>query len=132
MPAPRFNLIRYHGILAPSAAWRPLVIPESDISDPLSHPNCPARKQLLSPDIENLRKKRACRPRNYAWAELLKRVFSIDVLECPRCGSRMRILASIHSSEAIRKILDYLGLPSRPPPVARALTERETNELDFS
>jgi hypothetical protein len=27
VPPPRFNLVRYHGILAPSAAWRPLVIP---------------------------------------------------------------------------------------------------------
>jgi hypothetical protein len=132
VPAPRFNLIRYHGILAPSAAWRPLVIPESDISDPLSHPNCPAGKQLLPPDTENLRKKRACRTRNYAWAELLKRVFSIDVLECPRCGGRMRILAAIHSVEAIHKILDCLGLPSRPPPVARARTKYETNDVNFS
>jgi len=84
VPPPRFNLVRYHGVLAPSAAWRPLIIPESEISDPLSHPNCPARKQLLSPDTGNSKKKRGCRPRNYSWAELMRRVFSIDVLECPQ------------------------------------------------
>ena len=132
VPPPRVNLVRYYGILAPSAAWRPIVIPESDVSDPLSHPNCPARKQLIPPDTENLQKNRVCRPRNYSWAELMKRVFSIDVLECARCGGRMRIISANHSQEAIRKILDCLGLPSRAPPVARALTERETNELDFS
>jgi hypothetical protein len=60
------------------------------------------------------------------------RSFFIDVLECPRCGGRMRILAAIHSAEAIRKILYCLGRPSRPPPVARALAERETNELNIS
>jgi hypothetical protein len=49
---PRFNLVRRHGVLALSATWRSLVIPESDISDPLTHPNCPARKQLLSPGAE--------------------------------------------------------------------------------
>jgi hypothetical protein len=49
--------------------------------------------------------------RNYAWAELLKRVFWIDGLECPRCGGRMRILAAIQLPEAIRKILECLGLP---------------------
>ena len=29
VPPPRFNLVRYHGVLAASAAWRPLVIPEA-------------------------------------------------------------------------------------------------------
>ena len=38
-------------------------------------------------------------------------------------------LSAIDSSEAIRKILDCLDLPSRPP-VARAFTERDTNELE--
>jgi len=74
VPPPRFNLVRYHGVLAPSAGWRPLVIPESESSDPLPHPNCPARKQFLSPDNKNAQK-RSCRPRNYSWAELMRRVF---------------------------------------------------------
>ena len=38
-----------------------------------------------------------------------------------RCGGRMRILTAINPPEAIRKILDCLGLSWRPPPVARAL-----------
>src|SRR5262245_5837281 len=38
----------------------------------------------------------------------------------PRCGSRMRILAAIEDPVVARKILDSLGLPSRPPPVAPA------------
>jgi hypothetical protein len=75
VPPPRVNLVRYYGVLAPSAAWRSLVIPESDISDPLTHPNCPAIKQLLSPDTGNSQQKRRCRPRSYSWAELMRRVF---------------------------------------------------------
>jgi len=62
-------------------------------------------------------------PRNYSWAELLKRVFEVDVLECPECGGRMRILCAINPPDAIRKILDCLGLPSRPPPFFPALQE---------
>jgi len=31
----------------------------------------------------------------------------------------------MHSSEAIRKILECLGLPSRAPPIAAALEEPE-------
>jgi hypothetical protein len=38
-------------------------------------------------------------------------------------AGRMRILAAIDPPEAIRKILECLGLPSRPPPIARAMPE---------
>jgi len=44
----------------------------------------------------------------------------------------MRILCAIHPPEAIHKRLECLGLPSRPPPIARALPDREIDELDFS
>ena len=57
-------------------------------------------------------------PRNYSWAELMKRVWVLDVLECSRCSGRMRILAAIHFPGVTQKILDCLGLPSRAPPVA--------------
>jgi hypothetical protein len=56
------------------------------------------------------------RPRRLAWAELLRRVFAVDVLECPRCGGRMRVLAAIHPPDATRAILECLGLNSRAPP----------------
>jgi len=53
----------------------------------------------------------------------MQRIFKIDVLECPRCHGRLRILAAIHPPEATRKILDWLGLPSRPPPLAAAAAD---------
>jgi hypothetical protein len=40
----------------------------------------------------------------------------------------MRILAAIHQPEAIRKILECLGLPSRPPPVFPAALDRNIDE----
>jgi hypothetical protein len=55
---------------------------------------------------------------------LMARIFAVDVLECPRCGGRMRILAAIDDPSVARKILDCLGLPSRPPPVAPARRNR--------
>ena len=55
-------------------------------------------------------------PRRLSWAELMRRVFAVDVLECPDCGGRMRILAAIHNPDAVRAILESLGLSSRPPP----------------
>ena len=63
------------------------------------------------------------RPQNCSWAELLHRVFALDVLECPNCCGRMRILAAMNPPEAIRKILDCLGIPSRAPPMPAASRE---------
>ena len=62
----------------------------------------------------------AARARRLAWAELMKRVFAIDVLECPRCRGPMRILAAIHPPETTSAILACMDLPVRAPPLAPA------------
>jgi len=59
------------------------------------------------------------------------RVFALNVLECPRCRSRMRILAAIEDPVVARKILDSLGLPSRAPPVAPARHNRQDELAQF-
>jgi hypothetical protein len=38
VPSPRFNWVRYNDILAPAAAWRSLVVPESETQFPCSIP----------------------------------------------------------------------------------------------
>jgi hypothetical protein len=48
-------------------------------------------------------------------AELLRRVYAIDVFMCPWCGGRRRLLAAVHDPEAIRRILVAMGLPVEPP-----------------
>jgi len=46
----------------------------------------------------------------------MRRTFEMEVLECPYCGGRLRLLAAILDPAAVRAILDCLGPPSRPPP----------------
>ena len=58
------------------------------------------------------------RARRLRWAALLQRVFGIDALRCPHCGSKMRLLAAIEDPVVARKILACLGLPARAPPLA--------------
>jgi hypothetical protein len=53
------------------------------------------------------------------WASLLRRVYLEDVLGC-RCGGRRRILADISDRDVIVAILEHHGLPTEPPPIARA------------
>ncbi len=148
IPAPRSHQVRYHGVLAPCAGWRDRVVPAG------SHPGKAARPARCqnAPDEENgpggpgaeggdsasPPDRRAAeqstaagsgRPlRRYPWADLLRRVFAVDVLECPDCGERMRILAAIHPPEATRAILECLGLPSRAPPTAPARPDPESPE----
>ena len=62
----------------------------------------------------------------YRWAELMRRTFGVDVLACPRCGGRLRLVALIDQTSVIQRILRHLGLPTdvpeprpaRPPPCA--------------
>jgi hypothetical protein len=42
------------------------------------------------------------------WAELLRRIFEIDPLACPRCGHEMHIVAFITEPHVIDRILNHL------------------------
>ena len=56
------------------------------------------------------------RSRRKAWARLLAKVYEIDVFRCPKCGSRMYVVAVIRDPESIRKIIDCLESHGRGPP----------------
>ena len=56
------------------------------------------------------------RSRRLHWADLLRRTFGIDALDCPRCGHRMELIATICDPLVARKILIHLGLAFHPPP----------------
>jgi hypothetical protein len=43
------------------------------------------------------------------------RVFPVDVLECPKCKGRMKVLAAVTKPASVRRILNHLGLPSEAP-----------------
>jgi hypothetical protein len=61
------------------------------------------------------------------WAMLIKRVYEVDPLCCPQCGSQMKVIAFIEppQGDVIEKILRHCGLwqPStaRPPPAEEGL-----------
>jgi hypothetical protein len=67
------------------------------------------------PDAEPRKANGAYRP----WAELWKRTFGIDVLECPTCNGRMELLAVVTDPKSIARYLRALGesddVPARSP-----------------
>jgi hypothetical protein len=100
IPLPRIHLTRYHGVFAPAHPWRSRVVPSPP---PQTEPPLACVRKLRWLD----------------WADLLKRVFALEVLACA-CGGRRRILAVIKDERVACRILDHLGLPSQVPPLARA------------
>ena len=56
-----------------------------------------------------------------SWAELLKRVFDLDLEHCPNCGGELKIIAAILEQPVIEKILTHLGLQARAPARGQAL-----------
>jgi hypothetical protein len=94
IPPPRSHLTRYHGGLrAQPPSPRAAIVPAACTDQPRPTPR-----------------------RRLHWADLLKRVFAVDVLVCDTCGGSMRILAVLLEGEASHTILEHLGLPSRPRP----------------
>ena len=63
-----------------------------------------------------------------------KRSFGIDALACPRCGGRLRLIATILSSRVAIQILRHLGLPADPvyPEPAGAPPDSDDIVVDVS
>ena len=105
VPRLRLHLIRFHGVLAPNAKLRALVVPQA--------PELPAH---AAPPAAG---EAACahhRPVRLSWVRLLRRVLEIDMEHCPNCGGELKIIAAILEQPVIEKILAHLGLQARAPP----------------
>jgi hypothetical protein len=79
VPRPRLHLIRFHGVLAPNAKMRSLVVPQAPLeqagsgAEAAAAAKCePEPGQTISHRISSVR--------------LLRRVFDIDMHTCPNCG----------------------------------------------
>ncbi|NOT30112.1 MAG: IS91 family transposase [Planctomycetes bacterium] len=115
VPRPRTHLLTYHGVLAPAAEWRDWIVP-GEASSARREPSQSLAAEALRP-----------KPRS-TWAELLKRVFEIDVLTCPWCGGKRKLIALLTDGKVVRRILEHLGLPTTAPTLAPA---RSPPEFEF-
>jgi hypothetical protein len=81
IPRPAVNLLLYHGVLASRARWRSQVVrygrPAPDVAALTSeaHPAVPTHA--------------------WTWAALMHRTLDLAVLAWPRCGGRLRIVATV-------------------------------------
>ena len=92
VPRPRTHLIRFHGLFAPNARRRRLVVPApapTSVGDGAEPGAVPTRALMT-------------------WAQRLRRVFDRDLRTCPRCGAQLRVLAVITDPPVIAAILAHL------------------------
>jgi len=113
VPPPRRHTIRYSGVLAPASPWRRGLAPMAPSETPAEgqRPRRPEGAPSYRP-----------------WAELLERTFAVDVLACPKCHGRMRLLAMVQDPANVTRFLAGVGeatdvpprSPGRGPPTGRA------------
>ena len=73
VPRPRLHLIRFHGVLAPNAKLRALVVPQGVVPQGPEVQGQPTRVAVADEcELETVQ----ARPRRTSWAQLLKRVLA--------------------------------------------------------
>jgi hypothetical protein len=140
VPRPRINLVLYHGVLGPRAEWRSEIVRRETSAGDGETAVAPGAQtgQADTPGAAR------CHARGQCWAELMRRTFGVDVLACPRCGGRLRLIALVEEAAVINRILRHLGLPpaipaprpARAPPLPvgvpdAAAWDDETSVFDF-
>ena len=68
------------------------------------------------PHPTELHQRISARQASSTWARLIKQVYEVDPLLCPRCGSEMKVIALILDPGEIQSILRHLVKIGRAPP----------------
>ncbi len=100
------QLIRYYGYY--SARSRGARRREVELKQLANKPDI--EPDLPDPDADK-------KPVSKSWARLIKKVYEVDPLKCPKCGGAMKIKAFIRDPKEISRICENLGLADwRAPP----------------
>lgn len=114
VPPPRIHLTRFFGCFAPNSKIRSEIVPKETETLEVT--------TVTEACKEENKQKKSSRMR---WAELLARVFSIDMKHCPSCGSEsFRVIAAVIERSAVKKVLSHLGLPDQPPDITPARVQQ--------
>jgi hypothetical protein len=95
------HTVKYAGVLAPASPWRPRIGPRPG--------------QAIQADADDAQESKSKRGGYRPWAELLKRTFGVDALECPTCHGRMKLVAMLTEAASIKRFLAALGEPTEVP-----------------
>ena len=115
VPDPRRHLVHYYGAYSNVARGKRKAQERAKAQEekaPESESGLNEAVPAPSPTLAALRR---------SWARLLKRIYEIDPLICPRCEAVMRVISFITEPKVIRRILEHLSRRSekdRSPPTS--------------
>jgi hypothetical protein len=112
IPEPRRHLVRYYGWYSNvSRGRRRKAETENGEVGAMGVAPDSRAAQVEARDARALRR---------SWAQLIKRVYEVDPLVCPSCGSEMKVIAFITEHDVIDAILRHLerkqAQEARAPP----------------
>ena len=93
-----------------------------------------AKKASLSPSALRVVEEELRRLPSKGWAAMIRKVYEVDPMVCPKCGSRMKVVAFLTEYAVVDRIIDHLKLTfvaAKPPP-PHAFTEVALPEADAS
>ena len=123
-PLPRAHRIRYFGLFAPAHSLRSKIVP-----NPVAKKGFAPRAADTEEVDESIKPKRLAR--DSSWAKLLKRTFKADVSSCSKCGSELRIAASIMKAEEIKRYLDHTEKWQTAPPNEKPRATLSSNTVTY-
>jgi hypothetical protein len=77
-------------------------------------------KARVSPFVLRMAEEEAKPVPSKGWAAMIRKVYEVDPMVCPKCGGTMKVVAFITDYQAIDRIIDHLKLTfaaEKPPPL---------------
>jgi len=77
------------------------------------------KKASLSPLALRVVEEEPRRLPSKGWAAMIRKVYEVDPMLCPKCGGRMKVVAFITEYAVVDRIIDHLKLrfaAAKPPP----------------
>jgi len=104
VPEPRLHLAHYYGWYSNVSRGRRRKGKDANLA---TTPSSWHEADGLSPAERRARRQR--------WAQLVRRVYEVDPLVCPKCGGKMRIISVILDPAVIATILEHLRRKTQTP-----------------
>jgi hypothetical protein len=84
------------------------------------------KKASLSPSVFRIVEEELRRLPSKGWAAMIRKVYEVDPMLCPKCGGRMKVIAFLTDFSVVDRIIGHLKLTfvaERPPPPQVALQD---------
>ena len=111
IPPKHKHLIRYYGIYSSRSRGKARKDGSLDKFGWGARSEEEPKKEPEENPVETLSEKKS----KQTWPRLIKRIYEVDPLICPKCGSEMAVLAIITNPEEVHKILNHLRKNKSPP-----------------